>query len=92
MPVFRRGLVFLEETMKLISILFAFAGLAGCDFKAGGSVDPEIDCTGSCEDDQSSCYDECDQTCIEDDDEEACVSDCDQVCDDDYDSCTVSCD
>ena len=75
--------------MRLISALFAIAGMAGCNFK--GSVDPNVDCTGSCDDDKSTCYDDCDQTCVSDEDETACVSDCDKTCDDNYDSCTVSC-
>ena len=52
--------------MRLISILFAFAGMAACDFH--GEVDPDIECSSSCEDDQSNCHDQCEQTCIEDDD------------------------
>ena len=49
------------------------------------------ECSSSCEDDQTNCHDECEQTCISDDDEEACVSDCDEECDNTYDDCTVSC-
>jgi hypothetical protein len=76
--------------MKLISILFALAGMAGCD--AEGSIDPNLDCEASCEEVQGDCHRECDDTCISDEDETACVEDCDRECDDDYDSCELDCD
>ena len=76
--------------MRVISILFAFAGMVGCDFH--GEVDPDLECSSSCEEDQTNCKDECDETCISDEDEEACIEDCDQTCDETYDDCTVSCD
>ena len=72
------------------AIAIALLGLlSACNFH--GEVDPDLECSTSCEDDQSSCKDDCEQTCISDDDEEACVSDCDQDCDNTYDDCTLSC-
>ena len=76
--------------MRLISILFALAGMTACDFH--GEVDPDIECSSSCEDDKDNCTQECEDTCIEDEDETACVEDCDTTCEQDYDDCTVSCD
>ncbi len=75
--------------MRLISILFALGGLVGCNFE--GEIDPDLECSSSCEEDRDNCHQECEETCIEDEDETACVEDCDRECDDSYDNCSVSC-
>ena len=76
--------------MRLITTVFALAGLMACDFE--GSVDPDIECSSSCEEERDNCSQECEDTCIEDEDETACIEDCDRTCEDSYDNCTVSCD
>jgi hypothetical protein len=75
--------------MRLISILFAFAGVVACNFE--GEIDPDLECTSSCEEERDNCSQECEDTCIEDDDETACIEDCDRTCEDSYDDCSVSC-
>ena len=76
--------------MRLISMVLALTAMVGCDFS--GSVDPDVECSSSCEEDRDNCTQECEDTCIEDEDETACIEDCDTTCEEDYDDCTVSCD
>ena len=75
--------------MRLITILFAFAGMAGCDFN--GEIDPDIQCDTSCEEERDDCSRECEDTCISDEDETACIEDCDRTCEETYDECSLSC-
>lgn len=67
--------------------VFAIA-LFGCDFV--GEVDPDIACSGQCDEDQSTCYDDCEVECEEGDDP-SCDADCTRQCDDDFTVCTGSC-
>jgi hypothetical protein len=79
----------MEETMRVISILFAFAGMVGCNFE--GEVDPDIECSSDCEEERDNCSQECEDTCISDEDETACIEDCDRTCEETYDECSFSC-
>jgi hypothetical protein len=63
--------------------------LGACSFS--GNVDPNVECTGNCDQDQQDCYDACDTTCSGDGDTDDCMTTCHQECDTTYDNCTVSC-
>jgi hypothetical protein len=66
-------------------------GLGGCSFS--GSVEPNFECTTSCDDEKVTCYDECETECSnpDNDSDESCDTDCTAVCDTTYDDCSVGC-
>lgn len=78
----------LEKTMSLLRYLLLVVGLVGCSFS--GNVDPDVQCSGDCDEEKTSCYDDCDTTC-DDDDPDDCVTTCRTDCDTTYDDCTVTC-
>lgn len=71
--------------------LFFILSLGGCEFS--GKVDPNIECTNTCDEDSQTCYETCETECADagGDTDEACDTDCKTVCDDEADSCTLSC-
>jgi hypothetical protein len=73
----------LTRTLMLLAIT-----LGGCSFN--GNVDANVQCTSSCDDEKTTCYDDCDTSCTEDDPDD-CVTTCQHECDTTYDDCTVSC-
>ena len=75
--------------MKLITmLLFAVA----CSFS--GEIDPNIECTKSCEEQEEVCVTDCKQECVDaggEDTDSACDEDCDTTCTEAYDECSFSC-
>jgi hypothetical protein len=57
------------------------------------SVDPDVECTGSCDDEKQTCYEDCDTECVnaDGDQDESCDTDCHDQCDSDAEECTVTC-
>jgi hypothetical protein len=64
--------------MRHISILFALAGTAACNFE--GEVDPDLECNTTCEDDRETCEGDCDD-----------VAECLDECAQEFDDCSLSC-
>lgn len=76
--------------MKHLFVLFVFP--FGCSFK--GEIDPNIECTQSCEEEEQVCVTDCKQACVDaggGDADEVCDQDCDTTCSDSYESCSVGC-
>lgn len=71
--------------------LFMMLSLGACTFT--GTVDPNVECTGSCDEGKTECYDVCETECADagGDTDEACDTDCKTECDETYDECTVTC-
>ena len=65
--------------MRLVSILLVCAGAMACNTE--GEVDPDLECTATCEDDRDVCEGDCDD-----------VVECLDECSNAYNDCTVSCD
>ena len=57
------------------------------------SADLDVECSSSCDEEQTDCYDVCETECADasDDGDEACDTDCKTECDTTYDDCTVGC-
>ncbi len=73
-------------------ILASFAiGLTACSFS--GEVDADIECTSSCDEEKTTCYDECETECVNADGDldEECDTDCHTECDTTAEECTVTC-
>lgn len=73
----------------IIPVILGFA--TACSFE--GEVDADIECTSTCEDEKTVCYDECETECVNADGDldEACDTDCKTECDTTAEECTVTC-
>ena len=69
--------------MSLLRYLVLVFGLVGCSV----AVDANVACSSDCDDEKTTCYDDCDTTCDDDD----CVTTCETECETTYDDCTVTC-
>lgn len=73
--------------------MFALALILGaCTLTA--TVDPQLECTNTCESEQEDCVTVCKQECVDaggEDSDSVCDEDCDTTCGEEYDTCTVRC-
>lgn len=77
--------------MQKYLFLLAVLALGACKFQ--GEIEPDIECTNTCEEEETKCHDECKTECVNADGDldEVCDEDCKVVCDEDHETCTGKC-
>lgn len=76
------------------SLLLAFALLGGCTLSGSATIDPQVECTKTCETNQEECVTTCKKECVDaggNDTDTACDEDCETTCTEEYDTCSVKC-
>ena len=78
--------------MNRIFLLSALLG--ACTLSGSATIDPEVECTKTCETEETDCVTTCKQECVDaggEDSDAACDTDCDTTCGEEYNTCTLRC-
>jgi hypothetical protein len=77
--------------MRSALLLLVPMSFIGCDFQ--GSIEPDIECTRSCDTERADCEQSCETECVDatGDGEAVCDEDCKADCDGRHTDCSFGC-